>query len=233
MKTLVSRLIACSALGLVTCASAGCAKKAAQSPTKPTAESADLAPAKAKLAKTNVTTAALKQIDKASAELAQVNSAVETEQARQQKRAKIEKLVAQRANEGKTAMKANQLPQIAPGTIEKQMLRVKVAPGEDLAIQPKWLVKRIKNVAANHDKEAIKLWCTTHLQGQVDRMVKDHAERFWRHMDRYAAAGANGYEVTEERPEGDLMHLTVKARGDIVLKPVMKQTQQGWRFHRF
>ena len=126
------------------------------------------------------------------------------------------------------------LPNIAPGTIERRVLNAKTAPGEDREISPQWMVKRIKNVAANHDKVGLQHWCTPRLTSEIDTMLVKHSERFWKHLDRYASAAAQGYEVTEQRKEGEKrMHLTVKVKGDIVLKPVLVHTVEGWRFDRF
>lgn len=226
-------------MSLLLCGGCGNKSDKAKAPKKTAAKTAAKAPAKAaaKAPAPNkgveATAAAKAQVDRASAALGEARQAVEMKKAREDKRAKVEALVAERSKQTAHQGTANQLPKIAPGTIEKQMLRVRVAPGEDVNIQPKWLVKRIRNVAANHDAAALKRWCTPELQREMDQMLGKHAERFWRHLDRYAKAGGDGYEVTEERPEGEEMHLTVKARGDIVLKPVMKKTAEGWRFHRF
>ncbi len=154
--------------------------------------------------------------------------------AKEAKRKEIEQAaLAKIAAEGMPA-NANALPQIAPGTIEKAVMQARTAPGEDTGIAPKWMVKRIRNVAANHDAPALKKWCTPRLQAEIDKMLPKHGERFWRHLDRYADAGANGYEVKEQRREGpDRLHLTVHAKGDIVLKPVLERAEQGWRFDRF
>ncbi|MCO4763811.1 MAG: hypothetical protein KC502_20020 [Myxococcales bacterium] len=125
------------------------------------------------------------------------------------------------------------LPNIAPGMIERAVINAKTAPGEDKDIAAKWMVKRIKNVAANHDKEGIKRWCTPRMAKEIDDMLPKHGERFWRHMDRYARAGAQGYATSDRRQEGDKLHLTVTSAGDIVLKPVLVRSAQGWRFDRF
>lgn len=99
---------------------------------------------------------------------------------------------------------------------------------------PEALIRRIVNVGANHNASGLKRFCTAKLSANIDKMLSSHSERFWRHIDKYVTAASEGFEIEEAAgPTKTSKQLTVKARGGIVLRPVVAQDEKGWLFARF
>lgn len=99
---------------------------------------------------------------------------------------------------------------------------------------PAALMRRIVNVAANHNLSGLKRFMTPELQVRVDQLVAKSPDRFWRQLDKYAAAGANGFELKEADSAGGRgKQLLVTARDGAVLHPVIERDKEGWLFARF
>ncbi len=98
---------------------------------------------------------------------------------------------------------------------------------------PDRLIRRIVNVAANHNLPGLKRFMSTEFSAKVDKMVADHGARFWRHVDKYADAAANGFTMTE-RPgsDGKRKLLRLKTREGAVLNPIVVRQRGGWVFER-
>jgi hypothetical protein len=120
---------------------------------------------------------------------------------------------------------------VAPQTAEKEpraqlVYRSRKTPAD--------LVRRITNVAANHNTAGLKRFCTPKLQAHIDEMIRDHKDRFWRHVDKYVTAASEGFIVEEVAgPEPKQSRVTVKTRAGLVLNPIMSKGTKGWLFDRF
>lgn len=146
----------------------------------------------------------------------------------------LRKVVAERAAAAGVHEVGDQIPGLQPERMAVEMARIGNGPGELRFLAPDQLIRKIRNVAANHNLPGLERYMTAELIERTRAMMPEHAERFWRHLDRYVVAGSNGFEL-ERQPGADegVLELTVKAAPDIVLRPVVRRTPAGWRFDRF
>ncbi|MCB9738363.1 MAG: hypothetical protein H6747_03780 [Deltaproteobacteria bacterium] len=146
----------------------------------------------------------------------------------------LRKVVAERAAAAGVHEVGDQIPGLQPERMAIEMARIGNGPGELRFLTPDQLIRKIRNVAANHNLPGLERYMTPELIERTRAMMPEHAERFWRHLDRYVTAGSNGFEL-ERQPGADegVLELTVKAAPDIVLRPVVRRTPAGWRFDRF
>lgn len=99
---------------------------------------------------------------------------------------------------------------------------------------PAELMRRIMNVAANRNVVGLKRFCTPTLDKNIDEMLEEHKERFWRHLDKYVTAANDGFTLEEAPGSSDVTRqLTVKTRAGTVLKPIVAKDGKGWLFERF
>ncbi|MEY3013562.1 MAG: hypothetical protein RIT45_2297 [Pseudomonadota bacterium] len=146
----------------------------------------------------------------------------------------MRRIIAERAAAAGVPEVGDQVPGLAPERMAVEMARAGGSPGERRFEGPADLVRRIRNVAANHNLPGLERYMTPKLVASTREMMPQHAERFWRHLDRYAQAGAHGFELEQKAgAEEGTLELVVKAAPDIVLRPVLRRTDAGWRFERF
>ncbi len=102
---------------------------------------------------------------------------------------------------------------------------------------PDQLIRRIRHAAANRDFEALTVYMTPDLAARTRPLLQQDAARFWRHLDRYVAAGSQGFQM-DQAPgsrEGSLqLKISLNVDGKPVqLQPIVVRTTSGWRFERF
>ncbi|GEM_PF-2847035 len=99
---------------------------------------------------------------------------------------------------------------------------------------PEALLRRIVNVAANHNLPGLKRFATPRLQASMSKSAKKHPTRFWRHLDRYAEAAADGFEIEQsDGPRPGTTRLVVTTRTGQQLNPIVAKDKKGWLFDRF
>jgi len=95
-------------------------------------------------------------------------------------------------------------------------------------------VAAIRTAAAAHDGPALQAFLTPRLQESLAPVLARGGDRLWRHLDKYVAAIQAGLTIQVAPGESpDTRQLTIPAEGGSELKPILKQTESGWKFERF
>ena len=120
----------------------------------------------------------------------------------------------------------------AGAEIEARTARIgDLAPPEQDHRTPEGLIRRIRNVAANHNLPGLKRFMTVGFGERVDTMMKETPERF---IDRYVNAAEHGFELTSSPgPRTGTLELQVKGRDEMTLRPIVERSDRGWLFDRF
>lgn len=101
-------------------------------------------------------------------------------------------------------------------------------------VQLKVLFRRFGVAAKRHDVEALRPFVTDAFHERLLDTVAKHGDRLWRHLDRFERAAEAGVAL-DVRPGDATGTRQVEAQlpGGGQLKPIVRRTEQGWKFDRF